>query len=159
MVLNKNDPLHGPAEAGCICILICCFRYSTYPEAVAATVLFSQISCSFKSLYLLPQLSILGFQCFNFALKSFQYTFDDRFHQVGNLEFKRLLDLLSQSWLKRVLYDDCHFLQVRVLECYVSGAPRGFGDLGRMAILFSWSLGALVIILGEVGSKLIILGT
>ena len=105
-----------------ICIFICCFGHSTYPEAVAATVLFSQVSCSFKSLYLLPQVSILGFQSFNFALKTFQYTFDDRFHLVGNLEFKRLLDLLSQPWLERALYDDCQFLQVRFLECYVSVA-------------------------------------
>ena len=38
-----------------------------------------------------------------------------------------------------------------------TGAPRGFGDLGRMALLFSGNWGALVIILGELGSKLIIL--
>ena len=38
------------------------------------------------------------------------------------------------------------------------GLPGFLGDLGRMAILFSGSWGALVIILGELGSKLIILG-
>ena len=37
----------------------------------------------------------------------------------------------------------------------ILGAPKGFGDLGRMAIYFQ---GALVIILGELGSKLIIVG-
>ena len=35
--------------------------------------------------------------------------------------------------------------------------PRGFGDLGRMAIYFQGA-DALVIILGELGSKLIVLG-
>ena len=41
-----------------------------------------------------------------------------------------------------------------------SGARRGFGDLetGEKGYLFSWSLGALVIILEEVGSKIIIFG-
>ena len=41
---------------------------------------------------------------------------------------------------------------------YILGAPRGFGDLGRMAIYFQGAGGELVIILGELGSKLIILG-
>ena len=103
-----------------ICIFVCCFGHATYLEAVAATVLFGQVSFGFKLLYFLPQLSILRFQCFNLTLNTFKYTFDDRFHQVGNLKFKRLLDLLSQSRLKRVLYDACHFLQVRFLEVYVS---------------------------------------
>ena len=37
--------------------------------------------------------------------------------------------------------------------------PRGLGDLetGEKGYLFSWSLGAQVIILEEVGSKIIIL--
>ena len=43
-------------------------------------------------------------------------------------------------------------------KCCIFGAPRVFGDLGRMFFLFSGSWGALVIILGELGSKLIILG-
>ena len=37
------------------------------------------------------------------------------------------------------------------------GAPRGFGDLGGRAI-FSGSWGTLLIILGEQGSKHILLG-
>ena len=37
-------------------------------------------------------------------------------------------------------------------------APRGFGGSGENGYLFSGSWGALVIILGELGSKLIILG-
>ena len=36
-------------------------------------------------------------------------------------------------------------------------APKGFGDLGRMVIYFQGAR-ELVIILGELGSKLIILG-
>ena len=45
----------------------------------------------------------------------------------------------------------------RCLEIII-GAPGGFGDLGRRAYLFSGSWGALLIILGELGSKHILLG-
>ena len=38
------------------------------------------------------------------------------------------------------------------------GAPQGFWGSGENGYLFSGSWGALVIILGELGSKLIILG-
>ena len=38
------------------------------------------------------------------------------------------------------------------------GAPQGFWGSGENSHLFSGSWGALVIILGELGSKLIILG-
>ena len=38
------------------------------------------------------------------------------------------------------------------------GAPQGFWGSGENGFLFSGSWGALVIILGELGSKLIILG-
>ena len=41
--------------------------------------------------------------------------------------------------------------------CHV-GAPQGFWGTGENDYLFSGSWGALVIILGELGSKLIILG-
>ena len=40
----------------------------------------------------------------------------------------------------------------------ISGAPQGFWGSGENGYLFSGSWGALVIILGELGSKLIILG-
>ena len=38
-------------------------------------------------------------------------------------------------------------------------APRGFGDLGRMAIYFQGAGGALIIIFRDLGSKLIVLGS
>ena len=38
-------------------------------------------------------------------------------------------------------------------------APRGFGGSGEKGYLFSGSWGALLIILGELGSKHILLGT
>ena len=47
------------------------------------------------------------------------------------------------------------YVQSKVIISII-GAPWGLGDLGRMAFLGSW--GALVIILGEIGSKLLILG-
>ena len=39
------------------------------------------------------------------------------------------------------------------------GAPQGFWGSGENGYLFSGSWGALVIILGDLGSKLIILGS
>ena len=36
--------------------------------------------------------------------------------------------------------------------------PQGFGEAGEKGYLFSGSWGALITILGELGSKLIVLG-
>ena len=47
--------------------------------------------------------------------------------------------------------------EIRRSTMSILGAPRGFEDLGRMAI-FSGSWGALVIIFRDLGSKLIVLG-
>ena len=50
-------------------------------------------------------------------------------------------------------------IEVTVLNRSVyNGAPRGFGDLGRRAIYFQGAGGALLIILGELGSKYILFG-
>ena len=48
--------------------------------------------------------------------------------------------------------------QLWYLIVSIYGVPRGFWGSGENGYLFSGSWGALVIILGELGSKLIIFG-
>ena len=57
-----------------------------------------------------------------------------------------------------VIADSSVYLSQRQMVLVTSGAPRGFGELGEKGYLFSGSWGALLIILGELGSKHILLG-
>ena len=70
------------------------------------------------------------------------------------------LKLLIQN-RRNVYFDNRFFCHTRRCEKHSMinrWGPRGFGDLGRLAIYFQGAGGALVIILGELGNKLIILG-
>ena len=60
---------------------------------------------------------------------------------------------------------DCNLLRFMKMvklnldgQKYIIGAPQGFWGSGENCYLFSGIWGALVIILGELGSKLIVLG-
>ena len=50
------------------------------------------------------------------------------------------------------------YVSLQTFEHHIVGASKGFWGSGENGYLFSGSLGALVISLGELGSKLIILG-
>ena len=59
---------------------------------------------------------------------------------------------------ERVKVDGNGVIQNKIRQFYRSGAPRGFGDLGRKAIYFQGAGENLVIIFRVLGSKLIVLG-
>ena len=62
---------------------------------------------------------------------------------------------VSHQYIGSLLFFGKIYLSAHMITVLKQRAPRGFGDLGRMAIYFQ---GALVIIFRDFGSKLRVLG-
>ena len=74
-----------------------------------------------------------------------------------------MLANICSRQLKQTTFSDAvftgHITIVKIVKViYLLWAPQGFWGSGENDKIFSGSWGALVIILGELGSKLIILG-